>query len=181
MKINLSCRPIAGRCESCCMHKNKNTTHRNNFIHKSFDSSRSGKAPAARHVLETFSRHLGIYSKATWIQSTGDPELFALFHTGRKSIFPMAASGQSTSNTAPLFNDRICTSSSPRQLQTVSGCCLCRARCSGGIWGFLSFIPSLSCYCILSIVSMRDLLSPGCHTSWPAAKKVSGRESCHSH
>ena len=72
-------------------------------------------------------------------------------------------------------------SSSSRQLRTVSGCCLCRARCSGGIWGFLFFIPSLSCYCILSIVSMRDLLSLGCHTSWPAAKKVSGRESCHSH
>lgn len=54
-------------------------------------------------------------------------------------------------------------------------------QCSDGIWGFLCFIPSLSCYCILSIVSIKDLLSLACHTSWPAAKEVLGKESspCH--
>lgn len=138
------------------------------------------------------------HSISTWaftviqqrLQSTGDPEPVARFHTVRTSLFPMAAAGQWHANLqilAALHSSTVttylCSFAAP-QSQAASHSewmLFMHSSALRGIWGFLFFIPSLSCYCILSIVSMRDLLSLGCHTSWSAAKKVSRRESCRSH
>lgn len=159
--------------------------HCYHFTHNNFDS----EAPAAPHVLDTSHEHLVIYIMQQQHSNTSKCSPHTWLWTRRCTGFT-----QEVSYTYRLTHTHCISvewpnmyqcvhvhSNSPRQVRTASGGCLCRARHSGGIWGFLCFIPSLSCYCILSIVSIRDLLSLACLTSWPAAKKVSGRESCHSH